>query len=103
MARWEPAPRRGCVYLIHFHNRISPKHTCQHYIGFAYDVAKRLREHRNGTGARLCQVAIERGIDFEVVRRWEGGRDLEKRLKAKHSGPRLCPVCNAGGDGDLEF
>ena len=51
------------VYLLHFHRPIAPgKHTCQHYMGSAEDVIERLLQHRAGQGARLCKVAIERGI-----------------------------------------
>jgi hypothetical protein len=42
----------------------------------------------------LTQVATQRGIGFEVVRTWPGGRELERRLKDRHDAPRLCPVCN---------
>ncbi len=103
MARYEPEPRRGCVYLIHFHARISSAHPAQHYIGFACDVAKRLRAHRAGTGARLCAVAVERGISFEVVRRWEGGRDLERQLKRQKHANLLCPICRPEREPDLPF
>jgi hypothetical protein len=37
---------------------------------------------------------MERGIGFEVVRCWVGGRDLERRLKSRKEGPALCPVCS---------
>lgn len=84
------------VYLLHFTKRISPVHTCQHYIGYADDLAKRLDEHRNGNGARLTQIARLRGIDWKLVRVWNGGRGLERRLKNLKMGNRLCPICNAG-------
>jgi hypothetical protein len=82
------------VYLLHFESPIAPgKHTTQHYIGYAADVEARVAEHAAGHGARLTQVAVERGIAFEVVRVWEGGRAEERRLKNIH-GMRLCPVCH---------
>jgi len=56
------------VYLLHFSAPISPAHTCQHYLGYAEDVDRRIAEHRAGTGARLTEVAKQRGITFEVVR-----------------------------------
>ena len=42
------------------------------------------------------QVITQAGIPWVLARTWEGGRDLEKRLKARHSGVRLCPICQAG-------
>lgn len=96
----------GVVYLYHFDQPISPRHTCQHYIGWCLDLVARDKMHRAGNGARLMQVALERGIGFTIVRRWEGGRELERRLKARHESPRLCPVCSPGSPsvgGDLVF
>lgn len=82
------------VYLIHFHEPIAPgRHTCQHYLGSAKHLRDRIAEHRAGRGARLTQVAIERGIAFTVVRTWEGGRHLERQLKNRKNGFRLCPIC----------
>lgn len=87
---------QGTVYLLHFDKQIAPgKHTCQHYIGWAYNLEGRLKEHRAGRGARLTQVAAERGIGFEVVRTWSGDRNLERKLKNRKEGPALCPVCQA--------
>lgn len=83
------------VYLIHFERPISDKHTTQHYLGYAKSLKSRIAEHKAGVGARLCQVALERGIGFEVVRTWEGGRDLERKLKNRKNAPCLCPVCSA--------
>jgi hypothetical protein len=82
------------VYLLHFERPISPKHTCQHYIGSAEDLHHRLHLHRTGLGARLTQVALERGITFTLAKVWIGGRDLERKLKNRHNAPLLCPICN---------
>jgi predicted GIY-YIG superfamily endonuclease len=85
------------VYLIHFSQPISPKHSCQHYLGSAADVEERLMHHQTGKGARLTQVANERGIEYQVVRVWQAepgqGRQLERKLKNRKSGPDLCPIC----------
>lgn len=83
----------GLIYLLHFERPISSAHTCQHYIGWALDLNARLGMHRAGKGARLTQVAVERGIGFEVVRTWPGTRDLERQLKNRKEAPRLCPMC----------
>ena len=82
------------VYLLHFSQPINPNHPCRHYLGTADDLDARIAEHRAGTGARLTQVAKERGITFVIARTWEGGRKLERQLKRRHAGPRLCPICN---------
>jgi predicted GIY-YIG superfamily endonuclease len=87
----------GDVYLIHFHSPISPKHTCQHYIGYADNgVGRRLDEHAAGRGARLTEVAKERGIGFRVVRTWENvDRNFERQLKRRKMANRYCPICQA--------
>jgi predicted GIY-YIG superfamily endonuclease len=57
------------AYLLHFEAPIAPgRHTCQHYIGSAKRLRVRIAEHRAGRGARLTQVALERGIAFTVGR-----------------------------------
>ena len=82
------------VYLLHFSTPISNSHTCQHYIGSAKHLAERIQQHRLGNGARLTEVAKERGIDFTVVRVWVGGRTTERQLKNRKNAPKYCPVCN---------
>ena len=82
------------VYLLHFSGPIAPgRHTAQHYLGFTDDLERRIEEHRTGAGARLCEVAKERGLTFAVVRTWDGDRQLERKLKNMHAGPKLCPIC----------
>lgn len=86
----------GTLYLLHFERPISERHTCQHYIGFTSGpLAARLKAHADGGGARLTQVARERGIGWQCVRTWKGGRADERKLKDRHDAPRLCPVCRA--------
>lgn len=82
------------VYLLHFDRPISPDHTCQHYMGCTHDLPGRIRSHWLGNGARLVQVAHERGISFELARVWRGDFERESHIKARHEGPRLCPICN---------
>ena len=82
------------VYLLHFDSPISPAHTAQHYLGSCTDLRQRLADHRAGRGARLTQVAKERGIGFIVAATWPGGRQEERRLKRRKDGRRLCPICN---------
>jgi hypothetical protein len=82
------------LYLLHFDRPTSPRHTCQHYLGFSDDPVSRIQSHWLGNGARLPQVAHERGIGFTVVRLWTGDRTRERRLKNRHEHPALCPICN---------
>lgn len=82
------------VYLLHFNRPINPSHATQHYLGFACDLDKRIRQHRQGKGARLTQVAVERGITFRVAEVWQGDRSLESQLKKQKNSRRFCPICN---------
>ena len=83
------------VYLLHFEQPISDQHTTQHYMGWATDIESRISQHEKGLGARLTEVAKERGIKFVVARIWKHAcRDTERRLKNRKEGPRLCPICN---------
>jgi predicted GIY-YIG superfamily endonuclease len=82
------------VYLLHFDRPISDLHTCQHYLGSADDINARLGQHLAGHGSRLTQVAIGRGIGWQVARLWRGGKGKERHLKNQKNGPRLCPICN---------
>jgi predicted GIY-YIG superfamily endonuclease len=85
------------TYLIHLETRLGSDHpngSAGHYLGQTVDLDRRLAQHREGTGARILAAAIERGIDFEVVRTWPGGRDTERRLKRLRNSPRLCPRCS---------
>lgn len=90
------------VYLIHFERPISPHHTTQHYTGSTDNLPQRLAEHRAGTGSRLCQVAKERGIGFVLVATWPGDRKVERQIKNRHNGKRLCPICNGALDFTLD-
>jgi hypothetical protein len=93
----------GVVYLEHLDR---PMAHARHYLGWTpYSTpALRHQQHLLSRGARLLQVANERGITYGVVRVWLGGRSLERQLKAQHHGPRLCPICNPSrneADSDL--
>lgn len=81
------------VYLIHFDEKL--KHA-QHYLGSTDNLEQRLERHRSGNGARLMEVIMQAGITWQLARTWEGGRDVEKRLKRQKNSPRLCPICNKG-------
>lgn len=81
------------VYILHFDRRINPNHPCQHYIGCTIDLDNRIRQHRSGSGSRLCQVAKERGIGFRLAEVLKGDRKLERLLKRQRNAPRYCPLC----------
>jgi predicted GIY-YIG superfamily endonuclease len=81
------------VYLLHFDQPISPDHTCQHYLGWTNDLYQRLLDHAAGRGARLTQVALERGITWQLAFVWRGDRTWERTIKARKNAPRYCPIC----------
>ncbi len=83
------------TYLIHFDRRY--KHA-GHYLGSTANLEARLEQHRKGTkagGARLMEVVNLAGIPWRLARTWEGGREVEGRLKRWGNGCRLCPICKA--------
>lgn len=86
------------VYLLHFDRPISHRHTAQHYLGWTTDLETRLKQHRQGTGARLCEVAKERRINFRLARTWEGDRQRERDLKLQKNGRKLCPICRGNAN-----
>ena len=79
------------VYLIHFEKEFKGT---RHYIGYTRDVDMRMKYHRNGNGSCLLNALNKLGIGYKIVRTWEGGYDLEKRLKALKKARLLCPICN---------
>jgi hypothetical protein len=78
------------VYLLHFSRAY---HHARHYLGTAASVHERVKQHRAGQGARLLQFVLRAGIDLVLARVWEGGRELERRLKRWHNGAHFCPFC----------
>ena len=80
------------VYLLHFSENYAH---ARHYLGYCHDLTARLAQHASGNGARLCAVVRAAGISWYVSRTWEGGRDLERKLKDRHNSPKLCPICRA--------
>lgn len=90
--RLHPIPALGSyVYVLHFE---TPFKHAKHYVGWSTNLSYRLGHHRNGTGARLCQVVKENGGRWVVSALWESAsRDDERKLKNRKETPRLCPVC----------
>lgn len=87
----------GTIYLIHFDQRFGH---AGHYLGWAKNLEARVAHHRKGTGARLLQVVNQAGIDWNVVKTWQGDRHLERRLKNRGGASRLCPACQAIAKGE---
>jgi predicted GIY-YIG superfamily endonuclease len=85
----------GSVYLLHFSQPISNKHTTQHYLGWASNLKSRITKHQQGQGARLTKVAYDRSITFEVACTWEGDRQLERLIKRQKNHRRYCPICRS--------
>lgn len=80
------------VYILHFSDAVSGR--ARHYVGFANNVNGRLWHHQNGSGARLTQVAAERGIEMSLARTFDGAdRSFERRLKNTKNTARYCPMC----------
>lgn len=88
--RDEAAPCRQCGLLA-----VTSVCVFCAYLGWTTDLEQRLQAHAVGRDARLMQVVRERGLTFVLARSWPGGRDLERRLKRRKEGPRLCPICAA--------
>ena len=89
------------VYLVHFDRPLGSGRLGQarHYLGSTRDLAQRILDHARGRGARLIEVAEDRGILWSVVRTWPcpsagAAFALERRLKARTEAPCFCPLCN---------
>ncbi len=78
------------IYLLHYDR---PQHHAQHYLGFTDDLDARTVRHLNGFRGRLPAVFSELGISFTIARNWEGDRKLERKLKKRKNGRKLCPIC----------
>lgn len=82
------------VYLAHFERKL---HHAQHYIGFTtLPIELREKRHRSEHGAKILRALQRLGIEWKIVRVWEGGdRALEQTLKKRKKARELCPVCRA--------
>jgi hypothetical protein len=95
----------GTVYLLHFTvPYVAVQHPgkklqiAKHYLGWSEDLVSRLTAHQKGNGARLVQVVMAAGSDWELARVWENtDRHHERRLKNRGGRTRLCPICLGTG------
>jgi hypothetical protein len=80
------------IYLIHFKSKL---HHAQHYLGFCEDgnLDARIERHKQGNGSKLLRAVNIAGIEWEVVRVWDGDRHFERALKNKKHAQRICPIC----------
>lgn len=85
------------VYLLHFDVPIGdPSNShgmAQHYMGCSDNLEERLKAHRHGYGAAIMAAVSRAGIDWQLARTWDGGRDLERQLKRRKNARFLCPLC----------
>jgi hypothetical protein len=97
----------GWIYTIHFFAKVGPtdrgpRYVAGHYTGFTegdpsagdrFDaVEPRIRDHREGRGARLMAEVRRLGLDWIVANVEPGDRSRERQLK-KHGAARRCAVC----------
>jgi predicted GIY-YIG superfamily endonuclease len=79
------------VYLLHL-----DRQWCggNHYVGYAQDLARRVRKHWAGDGADYTRFGVRRGIAIHLVRVWpNAGKDVELRIKREGGGIAYCPWC----------
>jgi hypothetical protein len=82
----------GVIYLAHLDERIGSG--AQHYLGWTSNLEAREEAHRNGRGAKLLREARRLGVDWRVVRTWDGKtRTDERGMKRGGSLARFCPQC----------
>ena len=91
----------GHVYLLHLEPGlpVTGNRVARHYVGFAErDVDARVAQHLRRQGSPLVAAVIAAGGQVTLERVWSGvDRRFERRLKARHETPRLCPRCVAAG------
>jgi predicted GIY-YIG superfamily endonuclease len=80
----------GTVYLIHFDKKY---YHAQHYIGWASNLKRRVKHHRNGTGSKLLAHLNKVGIAWNVVWSKPGTGNDERRMKQWKKARSFCPVC----------
>jgi predicted GIY-YIG superfamily endonuclease len=99
MAARSSAAVDGC-YLLHFER---PIYGAQHYLGWSVDIARRVRLHLTGRGARLVRQALKAGIDVHLVRIWPTALRQQEYVLKRQAPKRYCPRCHrvVSSEGDL--
>lgn len=94
---------QGFIYVLHFADKLSH---AQHYTGSTFNLMRRLTAHANGGGARLTQVIIDKGIEWQVgalgVFTGAGLRRIERKTKNQHNAARFCHICNPSTAAKIE-
>jgi predicted GIY-YIG superfamily endonuclease len=81
----------GTIYLIHFS---VPLYHARHYVGYTRNrLEDRIEEHKQNRGARILAHLNSLGIEWKVVKTWNGDRNEERRLKKSTKSCFLCPIC----------
>lgn len=90
--REPPGTEIGQVYVLHFEPAF--RHA-RHYIGFAVNAEKRIRQHRLGLSkcGKLPAAAVAAGCELQVAAIAPGSRWYERWLKNRGSAARVCPIC----------
>jgi hypothetical protein len=83
------------IYILHID---PPLKHARHYVGWTKDadVSRRVNEHLTQTGGRpskLIGAALAAGRTVTLAGTLEGDRDFERRLKARGSAVKYCPLC----------
>jgi len=76
------------LYVIEF----SPKfHHAQYYLGHCVDsgLARRVKQHLSGNGAKIIKAALSQGIKCTVVYFGEGDKRLETKYKRWSNNSRV--------------
>lgn len=106
MTEWamENIPETSGFYILHFEGRIgtTTQGTAEHYCGSAQNLRERFLQHLGGCGAggaRLTEVANERGIRFFMAVAFQTENTEDARAyeayfkKSAKNGRRCCPKC----------
>jgi hypothetical protein len=86
--------RTTIVYLLCFDSPIGTigRGAAQHYLGSSADLRAELSRHSGRSHAAIMREVNRRGIGWQLVRTWPGGRGEERRIKNQGSHARVCPV-----------
>jgi len=84
------------LYLLHISPPLGgPKHVAEFYLGYSptlRSLGYRVQMHQQGRGARITQVAVERGCVVRLLGVKNGDRREERRLKNQGHHARLAPL-----------
>lgn len=83
----------GTIYVLHFDRKF---HHTLHYIGWTERdrIEDRLREHSNGSGARILDGLRLAEIGYRLACTFVGTRRDERRMKRQRNHKRFCKVCS---------